>query len=264
MTVATQKRTIFDALLIEPIELIISQPHQALISSASVFLVAAEAGILIDAPFNVLLAIGAEWAYLKGLSSGQQVRTRWAAALNWSAVLLVVLYGSLWGLRKFGAIPDAPPLWGAVILTMIHILCIGAVTICSAMVHAAMLGEQRAEREQKQAEQDERAQRLQDEADERERRLQDEQAAIEAEKHRAQAQVQIEWQRRKADLALREAEQTSKMQMQNARQKMRGNAHPERANADGQKCPKCEAELDRARWLAARRWGYCSNCKEVS
>jgi hypothetical protein len=253
MTAATQKRTIFDALIFEPIELIISQPHQALISSASIFLVAAEAAILIDWPYNVLLAIGAEWAYLKGLSSGQQVRTRWAAALNWSAVILVVLYGSLWGLRKFGAIPDVPPLWGAVVLTMIHILCIGAVTICSAMVHAAMLASQRQRRDQQQAEQDERA-----------RRLQDEQDAIELERQRAQAQVQIEWQRRKAELALKEAEQTSKMQMQNARQKMRGNALPERTNADGQKCPKCDAELDRARWLAARRWGYCSNCKEAS
>jgi hypothetical protein len=264
MTVATQDRTIIDALFVEPVELIISQPHQALISSASIFLVAAEAAILIDWPFNVLLAIGAEWAYLKGLSSGQQVRTRWAAALNWSAVILVVLYGSLWGLRKFGAIPDVPPIWGAILLTLVHILCIGAVTICSAMVHAAMLAEQRTAREQKQAEQDERAQRLRDEADERERRLQDEQAAIEVEKQRAQVQAQIEWQRRKTEIALKEAEQASKMQMQDARKKMRGDAHPERTNADEKKCPKCSADLGRAQWLAARRWGHCSNCKEVS
>lgn len=264
MTTTTQDRTIIDALFVEPIELIVSQPHQALISSASVFLVAAEAAILIDWPYNVLLAIGAEWAYLKGFSSGLQVRTRWATALNWSAVILVVLYGSLLGLRKFGAIPDVPPLWGAILLTMIHILCIGAVTICSAMVHSAMLTQQRMEREQKQAEQDERAQRLQDEADERERKLQDEQAAIEVEKQRAQLQAQIEWQRRKTELALKEAEQTSKMQMQDARQKMRGNAHPARANADEKKCPKCNADLGRAQWLAARRWGHCSNCKEVS
>ena len=42
MTTLAQKRTIFDAVILEPIELVISQPHQALISSASVFLVAAE------------------------------------------------------------------------------------------------------------------------------------------------------------------------------------------------------------------------------
>lgn len=27
-------------------------------------------------------------------------------------------------------------------------------------------------------------------------------------------------------------------------------------------CPKCGIELDRAHWLAARRWGYCAACKE--
>lgn len=128
MTLA-QKRTILDAVVVEPIELIISQPHQALISSASVYLVAAEAGMLIAWPYNVLMAIGVEWAYLRGLSSGQETTTVWATRLNWSAVLLVVLYGSLWGLRKFGLIPDVPPVWAAVVLTAIHILTIGAVTI---------------------------------------------------------------------------------------------------------------------------------------
>lgn len=253
MTTTAARRTIFDAILFEPLELIISQPHQALISSASVFLVAAEARILIDPPYNVLLAVGAEWAYLKGLSSGQQVRTRWATALNWSAVLLVVLYGSLWGLRKFGAIPDVPPIWGAVVLTLIHILCIGAVTICSAMVHAAALAEQREARETREAREAERALRLQEEQD-----------TIELEQRRARAQLTIDWERRKTDLALKEAEQASKMQMQDARTKMRRNALPERTNADDQKCPKCSAPLSRPQWLAARRWGHCAGCKETS
>jgi hypothetical protein len=258
----TQKRTIFDAVILEPVELIISQPHQALISSASVFLVAAEAGILIDSPFNVLLAVGAEWAYLKGLSSGQQVQTRWAPALNWSAVLLVVLYGSLWGLRKFGAIPVAPPLWGAILLTLIHILCIGAVTICSAMVHAAMLAEQKREHDRRQIEQEAQEQRRQQEEEERARRLQAERDVIELERQRMQAQIQIEWQRRKAELTLREAEQASRMQMQDARKNMRRNALPERVNAGDRVCPKCGASLDRPQWLAARRWGHCAACKE--
>jgi hypothetical protein len=199
MTTLAQKRTIWDALIFEPIELIISQPHQALISSASVFLVAAEAGILIDPPYNVLLAIGAEWAYLKGLSSGQQVRTGWATALNWSAVLLVVLYGSLWGLRKFGAIPVAPPIWGAILLTLIHILCIGAVTICSAMVHSAMLAEQKHERERKQAAEEARA-----------RRLQDQQDAIERDQARARVELEIDLAKRRADLELWQAGQQAK------------------------------------------------------
>lgn len=28
-------------------------------------------------------------------------------------------------------------------------------------------------------------------------------------------------------------------------------------------CPNCGAELDRPRWLAARRWNRCANCKEA-
>lgn len=149
-TATTVKRSLFDAMIAEPVELAVSQPHQALISSASVYLVAAEASMLIGWPWNVLMAIGAEWAYLKGLCSGQAVKTPWAARLNWSAVLLVVLYGSLWGLRKFGVpLPSegytATDLWsivGAAVLTFVHILAIGAVTLCSAMVHRAMLDHQ--------------------------------------------------------------------------------------------------------------------------
>ena len=88
MTTIPVKRNLIDALIGEPIALAISQPHQALISSASVYLVAAEAGLLIGSPANWLMAIGAEWAYLKGLTSGQAVKTPWAGRLNWAAVLL--------------------------------------------------------------------------------------------------------------------------------------------------------------------------------
>lgn len=166
MTVqATKRRTIFDAVLVEPVELIISQPHQALISSASAALIAAEAGTLVPPPFNILMAVGAEWAYLRGFSSGQQVTTPWATRLNWSAVLLVMLYGSLWGLRQFHAISDQPSLFGAVALTLIHILCIGSVTLCSAMTHSALVADEHKRNQQKVALDDERNRRLQDAAD---------------------------------------------------------------------------------------------------
>lgn len=173
-TATTVKRSFFDAMVAEPIELAISQPHQALISSASIYLVAAEAAMLIAPPWNIFMAIGAEWAYLKGLSSGQAVKTPWAARLNWSAVFLVVLYGSLWGLRKFGVpLPNegyaATDLWaivGAVVLTFVHILAIGAVTLCSAMVHRAMLDQQHDREQRKQDRRDqmelEREQKEQD------------------------------------------------------------------------------------------------------
>lgn len=166
MTTTTQQRTIIDALFIEPIELVISQPHQALISSASIYLIAAEAGVLVGWPYNVLMAIGAEWAYLRGFSSGQHVTTPWAARLNWSAVTLVIMYGSLWGLRQFGAIPEQPPVWGAVVLTLVHILCIGSVTLCSAMTHSAMVHAERNRNQEKVAVAEKRNQRLQEAEDE--------------------------------------------------------------------------------------------------
>lgn len=229
----------------EPFELAIGQPHQMLISSASVAIVAAEAANLVPWPYNIALAIGAEWAYLRGLISGADVKTKWAAALNWSAVALVFGYGSLWGFRGFHLIPDVPP-WGvAVLLTFIHIGAIGAITICSAMLHRA--GEEAKAAERKVA---------QDREDERQQRIKDEEATL-----------ALEMKRKEHDLLLwQQAEETKarlKMQAADARIKMRRNAHPEPTNADEKKCPKCGVELEQAQWLAARRWGHCSNCKEA-
>lgn len=267
MTTLTQKRTLFDAVILEPIELVISQPHQALISSASVFLVAAEAGILIDSPFNVLLAVGAEWAYLKGLSSGQQVQTRWAPALNWSAVLLVVLYGSLWGLRKFGAIPALPPLWGAILLTLIHILCIGAVTICSAMVHSAMLTEQKRERDRRQVELEAQEQRRQREEEERARRLQAERDAMAIDLERRRQEAALEMERERERLALWEQAQEVKARVKAAAPaasmpEAKTAVLPETKGRTA-RCCRCKKEVAWSTPSEAgtiRRWG-CEPCR---
>jgi hypothetical protein len=133
----TTSPTTFRAFVREPFDLALGQPHQLLISSASVAIVSVEAAAIVPWPFNILLAIGAEWAYLRGLISGAGVKTPWAARLNWAAFLLVVLYGSLAGLRGFHLVPDAPPWYVAVLLTVIHIGAISAVTLCSAMLHRA-------------------------------------------------------------------------------------------------------------------------------
>lgn len=228
----------------EPFDLALGQPHQILISSASVAIVAAEAVHIVPLPFNIALAIGAEWAYLRGLISGAGVKTPWAARLNWAAFLLVVLYGALAGLRGFHLIPDAPP-WGiAVLLTAIHIGAISAVTLCSAMLHRA--GE------------DAKAE-IQRDIDERQQRLLEQTQAEE------QA-LTLEMKRKQQDLELwkqaQEIKMQLKMQAQNAPHKMRRDAHSERTNAEPQICPKCKAELERSKWLAARRWGHCAACKD--
>lgn len=240
----TTTATPFRSFIAEPFELAIGQPHQFLISSASVALVAAEAATLVPFPANIALAVGAEWAYLRGLITGVGVKTRWAAALNWAAVVLVFGYGGLWSLRKLHMIPEVPEPWLAVLLTIVHIGAIGAVTICSAMLHRASIDAQAAEQRSTAAKEAERAERLQAERD----------------------ALALEMERRQQELAIweqgQEIKARLKMQSADAHIKMRRNAHPERSNAEPQICPKCSAPLDRPQWLAARRWGHCAACKE--
>ncbi len=238
--------TTFQAFVREPFDLALGQPHQMLISSASVAIVAAEAATLIPYPFNILLAIGAEWAYLRGLISGAGVMTRWAISLNISAVALVVLYGSLWGFRSFHLIPAAPPPWAAVLLTIVHIGAIGAVTICSAMLHRA--GEDAKATQRKKA---------QDREDERKQRDLDARAALALEDEAERLKIE-RWR------TAQEIKVALKMQSKDARIKMRRDALPASTNAAEQTCPKCGIVIpSRSAWLAARRWQHCPACKDA-
>lgn len=175
----------------EPFDLALGQPHQFLISAASVAIVSAEAATLVPFPLNISLAVGAEWAYLRGLISGAGIKSRWSAALNTSAFLLVVLYGALWGFRGFHLIPDTPDPWLAIVLTIIHIGAIGAVTLCSAMLHRAG--------ESVKAEQHRIAVALEDERNRRNQEIED---ARNQEWRRAQLELEIEKQRQQAALAI--------------------------------------------------------------
>jgi hypothetical protein len=200
-TAQPQKKSFADAIFYEPLQLALDQPPQLLISAASVFLVAAEASILIDAPWNVFLAIGAEWAYLRGLCSGQAAKTRWAAALIWAAVILVIAYGSLWGLRKFHLVPAVPPAWAAVLLTALHIGCISAVTLCSAMCHRAELIARRQVEERDRAEAEERK-KIEAEGQERQARAD---ADLEREIGHKRAIMQLELERQWKEQQLAQA-----------------------------------------------------------
>jgi hypothetical protein len=254
--------TTIRAFVREPFDLALGQPHQMLISAASVAIVASEAVSIVPWPYNIALAIGAEWAYLRGLISGAGVKTPWAARLNWAAFLLVVLYGALAGFRGFHLIPATPSPFVAVLLTVIHIGAISAVTLCSAMLHRA--GEdakavQRAIEETKEKDRAAAERAYQDgmkrqrDAQQLEMARKEHELALYEKAEAAKAAREIERERQRAEL---------KMQSAHARTKMRRDAHSERGNAEPQICPKCSAELDRPQWLAARRWGHCSNCKE--
>lgn len=184
--------TTIRAFVREPFDLALGQPHQMLISSASVAIVAVEAASLVPWPFNVALAVGAEWAYLRGLISGAGIKTRWSAALNTSAVLLVVLYGMLAGFRSFHLIPDVPP-WGvAVLLTIIHIGAISAVTLCSAMLHRAGEDVKRVLREKDAKQVADRELRNQIAEDARNQARMDAEAALLLEMRRRDAELRLE------------------------------------------------------------------------
>jgi uncharacterized protein (DUF697 family) len=185
----------YKAFVLEPITFAVSQPGQVLISAASVAIVAAEAATIVPIPFNGLLALGAEWVYLRGLISGNAVKSRWAAALNISAVFLVASYGALWSFRKFGAIPEVPPIWAAVVLTLIHIGAISAVTLCSAMLHRAGERVKHLEAQKVAEEENERNRRNQQLEDARNQQWRDAQLTIEIEKQRQQAELQAEAER---------------------------------------------------------------------
>lgn len=192
---ATAQQNQYSAFLLEPVTFAVSQPGQVLISLASVAIVSAEAGTLVPWPFNILLAIGAEWVYLRGLISGSAIKSRWSGALNLSAVFLVASFGALWGLRKFGLVPDVPPAWAAVLLTFIHIGAISAVTLCSAMLHRAGEAVKHLELQEGLRREELRNQRNRAEEDARNQQWRAAQLEIEIEKQRQQAALQVEAER---------------------------------------------------------------------
>jgi hypothetical protein len=213
-TATMKKRGILDAIIIEPLDLIIAQPPQIFISAASAYLIAAEAAVLLPFPFNVLLAIGAEWGYLRGMASSANVETAWKDRLTWANGALVVMYGALFSLRKFALLPaveayhngtaQTTPL-GAVVMTIIHIACIGAVTICAMMAHSAMLAHEARVKRLSEEERNQRNQAQLAAEDARNHEWRQAQLEIEIEKQRQQAQLQIETERARARAELRAA-----------------------------------------------------------
>lgn len=243
MTATTHKRSLFAVFIGEPIELAKAQPHQVLLSTGSVAIMAqfaAHSGI-VDPLVGYCIAGGVEWAYLRGLASDAKATTWWGDALNWSAFGIVVLWGILWVATIYGAIPARLEGLAAFLVAAAHVVPIAWLSLCSAMCHrASLLVEHR------------KALAIEDADQARRIRIQQEHDLIE-----------LDAARKRAELLLWEEGQAAKMRAQNARTKMRTNARPARGNADEKKCPKCGMELEGAKWLAACRWGHCASCKET-
>lgn len=232
----------FDALIGEPLELALSQPHQILLSTGSVALMgsfASSSGI-VDPLVGYLIAIGVEWAYLRGLASDSRAQTRWGGILNWSAFGIVVLWGVLWCAQKFGVFVEAKGGWW---LAAAHVVPVAWLSLCSAQCHRAAIGEEKKAQAQAAVNQ-ETWQREQDEEDKKLARW--------AEAQRIKTAQDIERLEAKARI---------KAAMPQAPKKNAAHTLPESMNAENFTCPTCAAQLDRARWMAAKRWGYCQHCK---
>lgn len=148
-TATVTERSWYELVLGDILDLIASQPPQVLLSIGSITIVALEAEKMVPFPANIAIAIGAEWAYLRGIASSGKSAKGWTTALNWGALALVVLYGLLWGARKFGAIPETPDETWAWVLTLIHILPVAFVSFAAAMVHRSSVEAEQAEIDQR-------------------------------------------------------------------------------------------------------------------
>jgi hypothetical protein len=190
MTTTLSRPTLYQSVIGDLLDLVREQPHQVLISTASVALVASEAQLLIPSPFHILMAIGAEWAYLRGIASSGTGSARWTAALNWGALMLVVLYGTLWGARKFGGLPVDLPAAAAWLLTLIHVVPIAFLSFAAAMVHRSAVQADSARRRQHEADAEARARRLQADEDERQRERQAQMDAIDLQRAAKLADVE--------------------------------------------------------------------------
>lgn len=244
MTATAQRRTMFDALIGEPLELALSQPHQILLSTGSVALMGSFASTsgIVDPLVGYLIAIGVEWAYLRGLASDSRAQTAWGGILNWSAFGIVVLWGVLWCAQKFGVYTEAKGGW---MLAAAHVVPVAWLSLCSAQCHRAAMGAE------KKATAKTEAQRnawllAQEEEDRKLERWKEAQ--------RLKTQQEIEHLEAKARI---------KAAMPQASKRMPRDTLSESMNAETLTCPKCGIQLDRARWMAAKRWKYCSNCKEA-
>jgi hypothetical protein len=153
MTATTYKRTMFDALIGEPLELALSQPHQILLSTGSIALMGsfASSSEIVDPLTGYLIAIGVEWAYLRGLASDSRAQTAWGAILNWSAFGIVVLWGILWCAQQFGVFTETSGGWA---LAAAHVVPVAWLSLCSAQCHRAAIGEEKKHAGRLQAERD--------------------------------------------------------------------------------------------------------------
>lgn len=132
------ERGFVDVFILEPWAIVKQHPHQVLLSFGSVTILSqfAAAGGVIDQWTALAVSIGFEWAYLRGLSDTTRERSWWSNALNWSAFVIVVLWGMLGVLIQIGTISAKPDGgWAGIAMAAAHVVPIAWLSLCAAMAH---------------------------------------------------------------------------------------------------------------------------------
>lgn len=163
------------------------------------------------------LAIGFEAIYLSGLiAADRTVSSRWSTGMIVAASLTSFVYGLLYVLGVYGAIPEQPAGWAAFGLALAHVLPMPVLSLCAARLYhaskahvlAAQRATEEAERQRIQAEKDAEVARNQKWRDaELERRLRNEQE---------EDRLRLENQREDAKLARWQVAQQAKAQLKPA------------------------------------------------
>lgn len=188
----TAQKSLLGVIVGEPLALARDQPHQILISTGSVALMGQFAGSsgVVHPAVGYCIAIGVEWAYLRGLASDSRSPTRWGGVLNWSAFLIVVLWGVLW-VAQFSRIISAES--GGWLLAAAHVVPIAWLSLCSAQCHrAAKIAEHR------------RAIRIEDEERRQAERQAEEERTYQRELQRRRDEMQLELEQRYRTMRLEE------------------------------------------------------------
>jgi hypothetical protein len=130
--------TITDArrfVVAEPIKAAWAHLNQFLVTSAAAFMSAMFSMQHDVLPWYIAvpLAVGYEWTYLRGLSTADKTsKTRWADALNYSAMFTSIIYGVLYVLGHYKVIPETPEGWAAILLAFAHVIPMAVLSLCGA------------------------------------------------------------------------------------------------------------------------------------
>lgn len=128
------------ALFDEPLQIALDQPHQIAISAGSVAMMAGFAGSvgIVHPAVGLVIAIGIEWAWLRGVASDVARPSRWGVTLNASAFLLAATWGVLWCAKLLKAFEPTDHGW---VLAFIHVVPVVWLSLCSAMCHRIKIQE---------------------------------------------------------------------------------------------------------------------------